>query len=71
MIKITLPEHLADQAVVAGVKFVDGVANVPRIGASKRRYFGMVGATITDVPEPSPEVPDTDAEKPARAAKKA
>ncbi|MBW1639234.1 hypothetical protein G3H63_09135 [Microbacterium resistens] len=45
---ITLPAHLSDSRVLAGVQFTDGEATVPALGSHARRFFELVGATITD-----------------------
>lgn len=45
---ITLPAHLRDIHILAGIEFVDGSATVPTLGSHSRRFFELVGAFFTD-----------------------
>jgi len=53
MLTITLPEHLADSHLLAGVEFVDGSATVTELGSHTRHYFELVGATVEDASTPA------------------
>ena len=59
MLTITLPEHLADSHVLAGVAFADGIATVAELGSHTRHYFELVGATVAEVPEVVADDPDS------------
>jgi hypothetical protein len=56
---ITLPAHLRDSHLLAGIRFEDGTATVDTIGSNARHFFALVGAFITD-PETADAAPDAD-----------
>lgn len=54
MITITLPKHLHDAHLVAGVEFTGGTAVVDRLGRNVRHYFRLIGATVTETEAAEP-----------------
>lgn len=58
--QITLATKPEGETVIAGVKFADGVATVPSLGPNARKYFELIGATVTDS-EAQSAAPSTDA----------